>query len=158
MGCDSYLISIIKAVIHKPGDKWSFAHCGGKDNTKQNIRNKGLTAIASQNLVSSLQRQHGFCVKLIKSNMLWGREGMKVCRMSLNSVRRVGNMGVAVLLSQQHNHIQDMQKLSLRQLWLYFWHQIQLLWNVDVDVTLMMWQLNIPDVVYDLMILIVTTG
>lgn len=39
-----------------------------------------------------------------------------VCRMSLNSVCRVGNMGVAVLLSQQHNHIQDMQKLSLRQL------------------------------------------
>ncbi len=35
MGCDNhsrcYLIGIIEAVIHKPGDKWSFAHCGGRE-------------------------------------------------------------------------------------------------------------------------------
>lgn len=43
------------------------------------------------------------CIESIMSKMLSRREGdALVCRMSLNSDRCVGNMGVAVLLSQQH--------------------------------------------------------
>ncbi len=82
MDCDDhsrcYLIGIIEAVIHKPGDKWSFAHCGGRE------KQWNYTVNASQNLVCSLHRQHMFGVH-VESTMSCCQEGDTLVCKSLNS-------------------------------------------------------------------------
>ncbi len=137
MDCDDhsrcYLIGIIEAVIHKPGDKWSFAHCGGRE------KQWNYTVNASQNLVCSLHRQHVWC-SCRKHHVMLSRRGytgLQESELWLLLYRCVGNMGVAVLLSQQHTVSIQAETCSdsFTTARCTFLRPMQPLWQENVEVT-----------------------